>query len=69
VKLLLVVGARFTLLRIRYVVNLGLTFAFARIFRQVQFYQLGLANVGWVVVVGKGLACVGVVLDSQTFFT
>jgi hypothetical protein len=69
VKLLLVVGARFTLLRIRYFVDLGLTVAFARIFGQVQFYHLGLADFGWVVVVGKGLACVGVVLYSQTFFT
>jgi len=69
VKLLLVVGARLTLLRIGYVVDLGLTVAFARIFGQVQFYHLGLADVGWVVVVGEGLACVGVVLDSQTFFT
>jgi hypothetical protein len=46
-----------------------LTVAFARIFGQVQFYHLGLADFGWVVVVGKWLACVGVVLDSQTFFT
>ena len=68
-KLLLVVGARFTLLRIRYFVDLGLTVAFARIFGHVQFYHLGLADFGGVVVVGKGLACVGVVLDSQTFFT
>lgn len=68
-KLLLVVSARFTLLRIGHVVDLGLTVAFARIFGQVQFYNLSLADIGWVVVVGEGLACVSVVLDSQTFFT
>lgn len=68
-KLLLVVSARFTLLRFGYVVDLGLTVAFTRIFLQVQFYHLSLADVGWVVVVGEGLACVSVVLNSQTFFT
>lgn len=68
-KLLLVVGARFTLLRIGYVIDFGLTVDFARIFGQVQFYHLGLTDVGWVVIVGEGIACVGVVLNSQTFFT
>jgi len=69
VKLILVVSARFNLLRIGYVVDLALTVAFAHIFGEVQFYHLSLADVGWVVLVGEGLACVSVVLNSQTFLT